>query len=184
MNKAIISAGDVSINIPDLKLKENRVYYHYTSGDSINTAINFYSFGGINYTSSDYVPINYSGTGFDPENMFTNGTGKFTVQKAGLYVIKLGVGIGNGETTSRNVKGFFILNGSLDSGTSDGADGYFEKRLEGGTHNAKQFYTIQRELSVGDVFYWSVKPQGSSSSDATFTTITTIHRLDIVQETA
>ena len=112
MNQAIISVGDVSINIPDLKMKAEPLFYKYTTFTVDSNYNNLISAGNSANASGLYNPLAFtaSGSGFyDPKEMYDareryntatstleevnpNATYKFTAPEEGLYRIKITLG--------------------------------------------------------------------------------------------
>lgn len=206
MNKAIISAGDVSINIPDLKIKAEPLFYKYAT---FTVDSNFNQLDatepGVHNTPGVYNPIAFtrSESTYDPREIYDarlawNGTTlveinpsathKFTAPEEGLYRIKFTLGNDvastSGGTPSRIQAA--ILFDNTNNHSSGGLYRPDETRHISWTENEWSADHPHRDYEVnmaaGQVFWisgWSI-----GATDAFMQVEIQIDLIKIVQETA
>lgn len=203
MNQAIISVGDVSISIPDLKLKSERIFFKYGTM-SVNANLNSHSNAGNTHSSSGvFVPIlmPISTDTVDTRQMYSayinhqygaspnpGATGKFTAPETGLYQIQFfytGTELSvPGNTAGYLTSGIYMDHGqgNTDSNKliSDGKD--FRSFGHGDYGYTSYEHNLQVNLNQGDSFWVSVWNSGNKDSSITYEV--QINLMSIIQETA
>ena len=206
MNKAIISAGDVSINIPDLKMKAEPLFYKYASFSVDGNYSTLTSAGNSANTTGVYNPIALIASGstfYDPKEIYdaryrwnsttstleevnANATYKFTAPEEGLYNIKFIVG-NDVQSTSGGSPSY--INTAIRF--SNTASGSYSDRPDGTGHiswgeqgwNFEHPYrSYQINMPAGQVFWvsaWSI-----GATDAFMNFEIQIDLIKVVQETA
>ena len=208
MNQAIISVGDVSISIPDLKMKAEPLFYKYTSF-SVDTGYNtLIGCGNSANSTGIYNPLTFTASGtqfYDPKEIYDaqfrwnsttstleevnpNATFKFTAPEEGLYSIKLTVGNDIASTSGGTPS---YINTAIRFDNTNNPNQSESVRPDGIPHTSKgeqgwnfehPYRLYQVNMSAGQVFWLSAWSIGAT--DAFMQVEIQIDLIKVVQETA
>ena len=208
MNKAIISAGDVSINIPDLKVKTQNIFAWYQDANQSGANVtNYQTITGDTSLPTVVTPLimNLISTkAKDTYDMYsaeykrdangnlvqnTNPTYKFTAPKAGTYKIKIFKGPKESQfssSSSNALKTYIYIDHDNDNNVSrfteqdDGswANSYHAHKWE---LNSYAYHNMDVYLEAGTKFWVGF----NTDVDTDYVTLEVyVDLIEIVQETA